>query len=209
MKQTHTIGARLWLFPLLAVLLLTAPGIPVFAINYGSGLYGACQYGSCSISISSNNTVSVNVTPTFAGSCTVQNDVVSVQTDNSAGYTLTVADSSTNIALQKGSDSISAISATQATPAALSANTWGYRLDGVGGFGPGPTAAQTNTSVASISTMKFAAIPASNATADTIASTSVAANPAVTTNVWYGVCDNTSVANGAYNTQVTYTAVTN
>ncbi len=209
MKQAHTTRARLWLFPLLALLLLTVPSVPVFAISYGSGLYGACQYGSCSISISSSNTVSVNVTPTSAGSCTVQNDVVSVQTDNSAGYTLTLSDSSTSTALQKGSDSINTVTATQATPAALSANTWGYRVDGVGGFGPGPTTSHTNTGIAGIGATKFAAIPASNTIADTIADTSVAANPAVTTNVWYGVCANTSIANGAYSTQVTYTAVTN
>jgi len=89
---------------------------------------------------------------------------------------------------------------------ALTASQWGYRIDGVGGFGSGPTTTQSNIA---INAVKFAVIPSSSSTADTIAVTSVAANPAVDTNVWYGVCANTSLPSGTYTSQVTYTAVTN
>lgn len=197
-----------WRWPLLltAALLLAVPAIPVFAVEYGSGLYGACQYGSCSITIGSSSNVSVNVTPSSSGSCTIQNDSVSVLTSSSTGYSLTMVDSSTNTSLLKGSDSIASTTATQASPSALSANTWGYRVDGIGGFGSGPTSAQNNTSMGATT---FAGVPANNGTPATIASTSVPANPAVVTSVWYGVCANTSVPNGTYTTQITYTAVVN
>jgi len=185
---------------------LASQSAPVLAIQYGSGTYGACSYSSCSISISSASVVTLNVTPSASGSCTIQQDIVSVSTDNSSGYSLTLANASTNTALLNGAATIGSTAASQAGPATLTVNHWGYRVDGVGGFGPGPTTAQSN---ASIGTSLFAGVPASNASADTLANTSSAANPAATTNVWYGVCANTGIASGTYTTQITYTAVTN
>lgn len=180
--------------------------LPAAAINYGSGTYGKCQYGSCSISLTSNGTVMVNVTPAASGNCTIQKDTVSVLTSSSTGYTLTFTGSTTNTALTNGAASIAASTATRTSPTALTPNHWGYRVDGMGGFGAGPTTAQSNIAPG---TLTFAGVPASNAAADTLATSSVAANPAVATSVWYGVCTNTSVPSGTYTTQVTYTAVTN
>ena len=88
----------------------------------------------------------------------------------------------------------------------MTSNKWGYRVDGLGSFGSGPTTAQSNIAIPGT---VFAAIKASNVTADTIASSSSAANPAVTTTVWYGACADPTLASGAYATQVTYTAVAN
>jgi len=204
-RHLRSAGGRLSL-GLVTILLLLVPTLPVVAINYGSGTYGACQYGSCSITISSSGSVAVNVTPTGSGSCTIQRDVVSVGTSNSSGYTLTMKDSSTNTALLNGASSIAAGSGTQASPAALTVNHWGYRVDGIGSFGAGPTSAQSNIAIPSTT---FAGVPASNGTASTLATTNTAASPAVTTNVWYGVCANTSVTSGTYTLQITYTAVTN
>lgn len=189
-----------------ALMLLAMPVWPAAAINYGHGTYGACEYGSCSITISSGNNLSVNVTPSPTGSCSIQKDDVGVFTDNSAGFTLTVANTSTNTSLQKGGNSITTAAATQSSPATLPVNRWGYRVDSVGGFGSGPTSAQTNVSS---SPLLFAGVPASNTTADTIANTSTAADPTVTTHVWYGVCADTSITNGTYTTQVLYTTVAN
>jgi hypothetical protein len=175
--------------------------------TYGSGNYGSCQYGvSCSISLTSNGSVSLNVTPTSSGSCTINSDSAAVTTDDSNGYTLTLADSSTNTALVNGSASINATSGTISSPSTLTGNSWGYRVDGLGSFGSGPTTSQTN---ASRSSTLFAGIKSSVQTADTIATTSVAANPAVTTTVWFGACADTTVASGAYANQVLYTAVAN
>lgn len=176
------------------------------AINFGSGTYGACQYNTCSISISTSGTVSLNVTPAPAGACTTQSDNVSVLTDDPNGYTLTLANSSTNQSLVNGSATINTTNATQASPAALAANSWGYRVDGIGGFGSGPTSSQTNINLNSTT---FAQVPASNAPPDVLANTSVAADPAVSTTVWYSVCANTTETSGTYLSQVTYSAITN
>ncbi len=180
--------------------------LPALAINYSSGTYGSCQYSSCSITLSSNGNLSLNVTPTSGGACTIQSDVAAVFTDNSNGFSLTLANSNTNTSLINGAYSISATSGTFASPTTLTPNAWGYRVDGAGSFGAGPTSAGTNVSPSSV---LFAGTPASNLTANTIANTSTAANPTVNVQVWYGVCANTSVINGSYTTQVTYTAVTN
>ncbi len=184
----------------------TMPILQAMAINYGSGTYGSCQYNSCSLSISSAGTLTINVTPAAGGACSTQDDTVSVLTDDPSGYTLSLANSNTNTALLNGSAAINSITAAQASPAALVANQWGYRVDGVGGFGAGPTTAQSNVSPDSI---LFAGVPASNYTPDTIATTSGVADPAVNTYVWYSVCTDTSIASGTYTSQITYTAITN
>jgi hypothetical protein len=85
-------------------------------------------------------------------------------------------------------------------------NTWGYRVDGVAGFGAGPTSSQASGSVPSTS---FAGVPPSNLAGTIVASSNSIANPAVPTTVWYGVCANSSAAAGNYSVVVTYTAVTN
>ena len=192
----------------LATLLIMALIVPavVFATTYGSGDYGSCQYGSCSISVTSNSVVNVNVTPALAGSCTIQSDTVSVLTDNSNGFTLTLGNNSDNTALLYSSYSINATTGTFASPTALANGTWGYRVDGVGSFGAGPTTAQSNISPPST---VFAKTVANSQTHDTIRTTSAAANPAVDTVFWYGVCADPATASGSYTSTVVYTAVTN
>jgi hypothetical protein len=175
--------------------------------TYGSSTYGSCDYGSvCSISLADSGNVSLNVTPTVAGSCTVQSDSVSVLTDDANGYILTLTAGTTNTSLVSGSNTIPVGSGTRITPLALTSDTWGYRTDGVGGFGNGPTTAKSN--VAMNSTV-FAALLPSNSAGDMIASSTSQADPAVSTTVWYGVCANTLAASGSYSTQVMYTAVVN
>lgn len=198
-------------------LFLSVVGLVVLAVGsvaadatYGSGPYGNCAYGTaCSITVSSNSTVNVNVAPVSGGSCTVHSDSVGVLTDNTAGYTLTVTTTGTNTNLVNGGNTISPNGGTFASPSALTVSSWGYRVDGLGSFGSGPTTAQSNVSPGSISSITFAAMAASNATPVTLANTSAPANPTQTTTVWYGVCAGTSQAAGTYSTQVTYTGVTN
>lgn len=190
----------------LASALAASAAVPAFAINYGHGTYGGCQYGSCSISISSSGGVSLDVSPASSGKCTIQSDAVSVLTDNTEGYTLTATDASTDTSMHNGSNTIPSSGASQASPSPLSVNHWGYRVDGLAGFGAGPTSAVSNHDP---DTTSFAGMPASNATSDILAGSSSAANPAVTTTVWYGLCADTSVASGSYTTQITYSAVTN
>ena len=131
---------------------------------------------------------------------------MSILTDNTNGYSLTATTSGTNTALVSGGNSINASSGTFGSPVALSLSSWGYRVDGLGSFGAGPTTAQSNVSPSSTT---FAGMPASNQTPITLANTSSPADPAQITTVWYGVCANLSSSNGTYSTQVVYTAATN
>lgn len=195
----------LW-FTAVVIGFLALPSLVAADSSYGSGAYGSCQYSSCSISISSTSTVNLNITPTTAGRCTVNSDAVSVLTDNTNGYTLTLANSSTNTSLVNGANTVTQSSGSIASPTTLTANKWGFRVDSLGSFGSGPTTSQTNIAIPSTT---FAGVPASNATAATIANTAVPADPAVTTTVWYGACIDTSVPSGTYTTNVTYTATAN
>lgn len=175
--------------------------------TYGSGVYGACTYNECGIALTSDSTINLNVTP-LGGSttCTVASETVGVTTGSSTGYNVTLSDSNTNNSMAgSNGGTINATSGTYASPAALTANTWGYRVDGRGSFGAGPTSAVTN---GSIPARTFARTPASGS-ADTIISSSSAANPRVDTNVWYGLCASSSLPSGTYSDAVIYTAVVN
>jgi hypothetical protein len=203
---------RKW-FMLLTILIVTfiSGGGNVLAnttdnTTYGSGSYGGCDYGSCTLTLTSGGATGVNVAPTAAGRCTVQSDTVSVLTNSSSGYNMTMTTATTNNAMTGSSGSINASAGTAASPTTLAMNTWGYRIDGLSSFGAGPTSAQANGSIPSVT---FAGVPASNQTPTAVASTAAAANPAENTTVWYGLCANDSVLSGTYSVSVTYTAVTN
>jgi hypothetical protein len=153
----------------------------------------------------SNGTVTANVTPTGAGAQTIASDTLTVSTNNTAGYTLQIADSDATTTLTSGSDTIPASSGSQGTPVAQSANTWGYRVDGLGGFGAGPTSGQSSAAISG--TIKFAGMPA-NSSPNTIKTTATTASNDTTT-VWYGVAANTSQPTGTYSDTITYTATAN
>ena len=153
----------------------------------------------------SNGTVTANVTPTGAGAQTIASDTLTVSTNNSLGYTLQIADSDATTTLVSGSDTIAASTGTQASPVAQSANTWGYRVDGVGGFGAGPTSGQSSAAISG--TIKFAGMPATGSPNTIKTTSSTASND--TTTVWYGVAANTSQPTGTYSDSVTYTATAN
>jgi hypothetical protein len=175
--------------------------------NYSTGSYGACQYNTCGISLTSSSTVNLNTIPTTSSSCTVSEDSVSVLTDASTGYSLSINDFNTdnNLDGSHGS-SIPSLSSTSSSPTSLSSDTWGYRVDGVLGFGAGPTSSQTNGTVPSLT---FAQVPISTSTGDIIASSTSAADPAVATSIWYGLCANVSIPSDTYMDSVVYTAVVN
>lgn len=157
------------------------------------------------ISITTSGTVTLNVVPTGAGALSSDSDTVTVATNNASGYALTLANTDADTDLEDGSNEIQADSGTQASPSSgMTNNRWGYRVDGVGGFGAGPTSAETN--VAS-STYSWAGVPASGS-ANTLKTTSEEAAADVTT-VWYAVKADTSNPSGTYSDTVTYTATTN
>lgn len=152
----------------------------------------------------SNGTVTVNVTPTGSGAQTIASDTLTVSTNNTAGYTLQIADTDATTTLVSGGNTIPASSGTQASPIVQAANTWGYRVDGLAGFGAGPTSGQNSAAIGSLT---FAGMPANSSPATLKTTATTASND--TTTVWYAVAANTSQPTGSYTDGVTYTATAN
>jgi len=180
-----------------------------FANPYGDGNYGACQFNDCTISLTTSGSISVNITPVGGSTtCSDNNDSVGVNTDSSTGYSLTLGDNDTNTNLVGAShgSNITSTTGSFGSPSTLSANHWGYRVDGAGGFGSGPTSSGSNTSPL---TLGFAGVQSSSNTPDTIVSTNSPADPTQTTNVWYGACSDTTIPADTYSDTVIYTAVVN
>lgn len=173
---------------------------------YGSGSFGDCDYGTCTITLTDTGAPTLAIVPTPTGVCSVQSDTVSVLTDSTTGYSLTMTTSTTNNAMQGSTTSLAASSGTSSAPTTLAMNTWGYRVDGLASFGAGPTTSQSSGSVPSVA---FAGVPASNQPSTQVAYSGSPANPAQDTKVWYGVCANSSIPVDTYSVTVTYTAVTN
>lgn len=156
------------------------------------------------ISMTTSTPITINITPTGGGVVSSLSDSVSVSTNNSTGYFLTLADADANTNLVSGANNIAAHAGTQASPTVLANNTWGYRVDSVGGFGAGPTSAETNNGS---STTIWAGVPATGFPNTLKTTSSTAANDITT--VWYGVRVNTTLPSGIYTDTVTYTATTN
>jgi hypothetical protein len=152
------------------------------------------------LTVSSSSTVPISVTPTGPGAVASANDTVTVDTNNSTGYDLTLQDSDTTYTMTgylaadgvtPNSDSLAKHTGTYGSPSALDANSWGWRVDSLGSFGAGGTTT-------------YAGVPA-NGSAQNIKSTSSTATSDVTT-VKYAVKVDTSKKSGIYKDTVTYTA---
>lgn len=194
---TYRLGAGL-----AVVAVLASPVVASAATTSQSTTINATV--ASTISMSTSATVAVALTPTAGGVVSSASDAVSVSTNNGTGYALSLSDGDTNTSLVNGGNTITAHAGTYAAPTALAANTWGYRVVNVGGFGASAYSAETN---ATGSTSTWAGVP-SSASPQSLKSTSSTATNDVT-NVWYGVKANTSITNGLYSDTVTYTATTN
>lgn len=135
------------------------------------------------ISVSSTPTVAISVTPTSGGAEATADDTVTVDSNDADGYNLTLENDATLTMTGSGGGTLAKTAGTYGTPAALGANSWGYRLSA---FGAGTYAGVEDT-------------------AQNIKSTTATAN-AETTTVTYGVKVNTAVPAGVYTDSVTYTA---
>jgi hypothetical protein len=153
------------------------------------------------ITVSSSGPVNINVAPTSGAVTSSASDTVSVSTNDADGYVLSLETNSANRNLTNGSDTITPSAGTLAAPVTLATNTWGYRVNGVGGF---TGTATTETNVAS-SAYNWAGVKA-NGSADTIKTTSAPASNDQT-QVWYAMSANTSKPSGTYTNTVLYTAV--
>lgn len=177
------------------------------ALPYGQGSYNDCAYGgTCSISITTSNTINIALQPTTSSVYSIQKDSVVVTTNSPLGYSLSLqSNSATSKNLVNGPYSLAASTGTPASPVVLQANTWGYRLDGQASFGAGPTSAVTN---APSSSLTFAGIPLSGSPQQIYSKNTESGVGGDTINVWYGTRANTSVPAGTYTQTVVYTATT-
>lgn len=160
--------------------------------------------GSVITAFTTSGTVTLGgLTPDATGKQSINKDTVTVDTNNATGYTLTLSDADTTLTLASGANSFANSTAAPATPATLSNNTWGWRVDGLSGFGAGPTAVASN---AAPSTLTFAGI-AAPASPFTVKTTTTNGSAAV--DVWFSARADNTQPTGAYSDIVTYTATTN
>lgn len=192
-------------------LLLT--GLTGFWMLASLPLVVSADTANSTVSVSVNGTITAfttsgtvtlgGLTPDATGKQSIQKDTVTVDTNNAGGYNLTLKDADTTYTLASGANSFAASSGTPASPAALANNTWGWRVDGLSGFGAGPTAVAGNTAPSSLT---FAGIPA-NASPFTVKTTST--NGSSSVDVWYSARANNAQPTGTYTDTVTYTATVN
>jgi hypothetical protein len=198
MHRKYSLPSMVAAMVLSIVVLPTAAGAATTSTTINSAISSVISL------FTSNGTVTVNVTPTGAGAQTIASDTITVSTNDTLGYTLQIADTDATTTLVSGANNIAASAGTQASPIAQVVNTWGYRVDGLGGFGAGPTSGQASAAVGAI---KFAGLPA-NSSPNTIKTTATTASNDTTT-VWYGVAANTTQPMGTYSDSITYTATAN
>lgn len=161
------------------------------------------------ISITTGSPVAISLTPTGSGVLTSASDTVTVNTNNTGGYNLTLADSDATTDLTSGGDNLTATSGTKTAPIALTNGTWGFAVAssttgiGTNGFDASYSTETNSTS----STSKWAGVPATGSPVLLKSTTSTASNDATT--VWYAAKVSTAQATGTYTDTVTYTATTN
>lgn len=156
------------------------------------------------ISMTTSGTVGISLAPGASAVVSSASDTVSVSTNNTAGYTLSFADSNASTDLTSGANLITAHAGTQASPTALATGAWGYRVVGVGGFTATSYTGETN---ATSSSSTWAGVPATGAP-NTLKTTAATASNDQTI-VWYGAKVDATKPTGTYTDTVTYTAVTN
>lgn len=190
---------------LLAVAAMTVAATPIFA-SAATGTANTAINATINdvISISATGTVTLSLTPTAGGVVSSGSDTVTVSTNKTNGYNLTVKDADTVTSLTSAGNTIAAHAGTTASPTALANNTWGFAVAGLGTFDASYAAETNNGSSAT----KWAGMPASSGTAATLKTTATTAS-ADTTTVWYAVKATSAQPNGSYTNTVTYTATTN
>ena len=186
----------------------------VAAINAaGTGAYSAIvTVKGFYITVSSSETLSVGAAP---GKFSSVQDTVAVDTNNAAGYSLSMQSASSNLTNSVSGSTIPTLTGyTYSSPASAStinsligsSSFWVYRVNGLGSFGS-TTAQETNASSTAYS---WATTPTTSTTIKTNSlptDTGVASSPQNTV-VWYGASATTSKSSGTYQATITYTAAT-
>jgi hypothetical protein len=161
------------------------------------------------ISITTASPVALSLTPTGSGVVTSGSDTVTVNTNNTLGYNLTVADNDATTTLVSGANTFTASTGTKTTPVALTNGTWGFAVaTGTTGIGTnGFDASYATETNSTTSTSKWAGMPATGSPMLLKSTSAVAAND--TTTVWYAAKAAITQPTGTYTDTVTYTATTN
>ena len=184
----------------LAVLGTVGSPFAAYAATDSDNTLITATVGSTITVASTTNAVGLTLTPGAQPVLTSASDTVTVNTNNAAGYNLTIADSDATLTLTSGGNTIAAHAGTPGAPTALATNTWGWAVGGLGTF-DGTYSIEAN---ATSSATKWAGI---SATPYNIKSTATTATNDVTT-VWFAAKVDSSKPNGAYTDTVTYTATT-
>lgn len=165
------------------------------------------------ISIESDGTVAISLTPTVDPVVSSNSDEVEVSTNNMTGYNLTIQDTDTTTTLTgvgNGSNTFTSIGGGINAAAALTNGKWGFAVPtgttglGTNNFDASYSAETNNTS----STSKWAGVPSSSGSAITIKSTAATASGDTTT-VWFAARADPSQPADTYQNTVRYTATTN
>lgn len=161
------------------------------------------------ISITTGTTVALSLTPTAGGVVSSSSDTVTVNTNRTSGYNLSIADSDATTSLASGGNTFAAHSGTKTAPTALANNTWGFAVaTGTTGIGTnGFDASYATETNATSSATKWAGMPASGSPVMLKTTAAVATND--TTTVWFAAKATASQPGGTYTDTVTYTATTN
>ena len=162
------------------------------------------------ISMSSTGAVALTITPVAGGAVSSNSDTVTVSTNSTAGYTLTLADSDATTTLASGGNTFTAMTTTWGSAATLTTGKWGYALaSGTAGltatsnFDASYSAENSNAS----STSKWLGVAATGSP-QTIKTTAATASNDTTT-FWYAAKADITQPSGVYTDTVTYTATAN
>lgn len=162
------------------------------------------------LSMTSGGAVTINITPLAGGAVTTNSDTVTVSTNSTAGYNLTLQDADATTTLTSGANTMTAMATTWGSPAALTSGKWGYALaSGTAGLTAGSNfdASYAVETSSGSSTSKWLGVAASGSPQTLKTTAATATND--TTTVWYGAKADTSQPSGAYVDTVTYTGTTN
>lgn len=179
--------------------------LPVFSASAEtSNTVITANIGS-TISVQSTSNVALNINPTATqAKASSGKATVTVSTNNATGYNLKIGMNGADRNLNKATDNITAHAGTLAAPTALANNTWGYRVENVGGFNAGNITPENNVNDLAGT---FAGVPAQNAEEEI--KNHNAAVQSNTTDVLFGAKVDATKPSGAYTGTVVFTATAN
>ena len=179
--------------------------LPVFSASAETSNTVITATIGSTISVQSTSNVALNINPTATqAKASSGKATVTVSTNNATGYNLKIGMNGADRNLNKATDNITAHAGTLAAPTVLANNTWGYRVENVGGFNAGNITPENNVNDLAGT---FAGVPAQNAEEEI--KNHNAAVQSNTTDVLFGAKVDATKPSGAYTGTVVFTATAN